>query len=92
MLSLGYLDDLSQLKSRLEEIFRDRKIYEAYRPNTTEVEKSVIIKEIDSMKIGDFLNLVEALEDAGANPIQADERNLSDTIAPAAPTLFSKQP
>lgn len=64
----GTTADLSKLSERLAGIFRERKRNYAYKPGTTEVEETVFIKADDSLKLGDVIKVMKAVQDAGASP------------------------
>ena len=67
--SAGDVSDASLLTSRLSEIFSKREAEGAFREGTNEVEKTVFIKSPRSMKYGEVVRVIDAVKQAGAQPI-----------------------
>ena len=68
------LDNLAVLKKILAEVFIERKINKQWISNENKhIDRTVTIRQSGSLTSEDFLNLVEALNEIGANPIQVDD-------------------
>lgn len=65
----GDVSDASALTNRLSTIFKDREAQGAFREGTNEVEKTVFIKSPRSMKYGEVVRVIDAVKQAGAQPI-----------------------
>lgn len=65
----GDVSDASALTNRLKEIFKDRENNGVFREGTNEVEKTVFIKSPRSVKYGDVVSVIDAVKQAGAQPI-----------------------
>ncbi len=65
----GDVSDPSALTNRLKEIFKDRENNGVFREGTNEVEKTVFIKSPRSIKYGDVVSVIDAVKQAGAQPI-----------------------
>ncbi len=71
----GSLNDISPLRNRLKEIFKEREDNGVFREGTNLVEKEVRVMAAGSAKFGDVIKIVDALKEAGASPVglQIDE-------------------
>lgn len=69
MEKLGTLDNFTQLKNNLSWIFEERENNGVYEENSLKVIKEIIIIPKDTLKDKDLFNLVDAVEQSGANPI-----------------------
>ena len=65
----GDVSDASLLTTRLSAIFKDREATGAFREGTNEVEKTVFIKSPRSIKYGEVVRIIDAVKQAGAQPI-----------------------
>ena len=65
----GDVSDASALTERLSAIFKDREAQGAFREGTNEVEKTVFIKSPRSAKYGEVVRVLDAVKQAGAQPI-----------------------
>ena len=65
----GNVTDASDLTTRLSTIFKEREATGAFREGTNEVEKTVFIKSPRSMKYGEVVRVIDAVKQAGAQPI-----------------------
>ncbi|MEO8071835.1 MAG: biopolymer transporter ExbD [Acidobacteriota bacterium] len=65
----GDVSDPSALTNRLKEIFKDRENNGVFREGTNEVEKTIFIKSPRSVKYGDVVSVIDAVKQAGAQPI-----------------------
>ncbi|HMS40467.1 MAG TPA: biopolymer transporter ExbD [Pyrinomonadaceae bacterium] len=71
----GNVDDASALTTRLAQIFKDRENNGVFREGTNEVEKTVFIKAPKNINYGSVVKVVDAVKQAGAEPVglQIDE-------------------
>ncbi len=67
--STGDVSDASALTTRLAAIFKEREASGAFREGTNEVEKTVFIKSPRSIKYGEVVRIIDAVKQAGAQPI-----------------------
>ncbi len=74
----GNVSDASALTNRLKEIFKDRENNGVFREGTNEVEKTVFIKSPRSVKYGDVVSVIDAVKQAGAQPIGLQIDDLSE--------------
>ncbi|MGI8786550.1 MAG: ExbD/TolR family protein [Pyrinomonadaceae bacterium] len=65
----GTVADPSALASKLAEIFKTRENNGVFREGTNEVEKTVFLKSPRSVKYGDVVKVIDAVKQAGAQPI-----------------------
>ncbi len=66
---MGSVSDTDYLKSYLAEIFLQREKNGMYEPGNRKVYKAVGIETADSIKYGDFVKVVDAVKQSGADPI-----------------------
>ena len=66
---MGSVNDTGAISSRLAALFQQRKEQNAYRPGTTEVERTVFVKAPRSMHYGDVVKVIDAIKGAGASPV-----------------------
>ena len=71
----GDVDDASKLTAVLGQIFKDRETNGTFREGTNEVEKTVFIKAPKNINYGSVVKVIDAVKQAGAEPIglQIDE-------------------
>lgn len=74
----GDVSDPEPLTNRLKEIFKDRANNGVFREGTNEVEKTVFIKSPRSVKYGDVVKVIDAVKQAGAQPIGLQIDDLSE--------------
>ncbi len=65
----GDFKNTAPLKEKLREIFKQRENFGILRPGTNEVEKTVFIAAPPTVKFADVIKLIQAVKDAGAEPI-----------------------
>lgn len=65
----GDVSDASLLTTKLAATFKDREAQGVFREGTNEVEKTVFIKSPRSIKYGDVVRVIDAVKQAGAQPI-----------------------
>ena len=65
----GDVSDASALTNRLQAIFKEREGQGVFREGTNEVEKTVFIKSPRSVKYGEVVRVIDAVKQAGAQPI-----------------------
>jgi biopolymer transport protein ExbD len=66
---MGSVNDTGPLSAKLASLFQLRKEQNAFRPGTTEVEKTVFVKAPRSMKYGEVVKVIDAIKGAGAKPV-----------------------
>jgi len=66
---MGSVNDTAPLSSKLAYLFQQRKEQNAFRPGTTEVEKTVFVKAPRSMQYGEVVKVIDAIKGAGASPV-----------------------
>lgn len=67
--TFGDISNTGDLTSKLSEIFKGRENNGVFREGTNEVEKTVFIKSPRSIKYGDVVKVIDAVKQAGAQPI-----------------------
>ena len=67
--NMGNITDLSGLTTKLQQTFREREQNGAFREGTNEVEKTIFIKSPRSVRYGAVVNVIDAVKQAGAQPI-----------------------
>ncbi len=67
--STGDVSDASSLTEKLSTTFKDREANGVFREGTNEVEKTVFIKSPRSVRYGDVVKVIDAVKQAGAQPI-----------------------
>ncbi len=67
--AMGDVSDASALTEKLKGVFKDREAQGAFREGTNEVEKTLFIKSPRSVKYGDVVRVIDAVKQAGAQPI-----------------------
>ena len=65
----GDISDMSSLTTQLTQIFKDRENNGVFREGTNEVEKTVFIKSPRTVRYGEVVNVIDAVKQAGAQPI-----------------------
>jgi len=65
----GDVSDPSALTTQLSQIFKERENNGVFREGTNEVEKTVFIKSPRTVKYGDVVKVIDAVKQAGAQPI-----------------------
>lgn len=66
---MGSVNDTAPMSQRLTALFQQRKEQNAFRPGTTEVERTVFVKAPRSLKYGEVVKVIDAIKGAGANPV-----------------------
>jgi biopolymer transport protein ExbD len=66
---MGSVNDTAPLSSKLVYLFQQRKDQNAFRPGTTEVERTVFIKAPRSLQYGEVVKVIDAIKGAGASPV-----------------------
>ncbi len=66
---IGDVTNTAELTSKLTTIFNDREAQGAFREGTNEVEKTLFIKSPRSIKYGEVVRVIDAVKQAGAQPI-----------------------
>ena len=66
---MGSVNDTGAISSRLAALFQQRKEQNAFRPGTTDVERTVFVKAPRSMHYGDVVKVIDAIKGAGASPV-----------------------
>lgn len=66
---VGDVTNTADLTSRLTAIFKDRDAAGVFREGTNEVEKTLFIKSPRSVKYGEVVRIIDAVKQAGAQPI-----------------------
>jgi biopolymer transport protein ExbD len=66
---MGSVNDTGPLAAKLAYLFQQRKEQNAFRPGTTDVEKTVFVKAPRSMHYGEVVKVIDAIKGAGANPV-----------------------
>ena len=74
----GDVSNASDLTTRLTNIFKEREAGGVLREGTNEVEKTVFIKSPRSMKYGDVVRVIDAVKQAGAQPIGLQVDDLAE--------------
>lgn len=83
---MGTIDDPSRLSARLSNLFAERTVNRAYRPDMVSrfdvpeadrIQKTVFIKAPRFLAYGEVTKVIDALKGAGANPVglQLDDLN-----------------
>ena len=67
--AMGNTSETEKLRRRLAGIFSEREKMGAYEPASRKIVKAVGIRVSRSVKYGDFMKVVEAVEQSGAEPI-----------------------
>jgi len=75
---LGDVTNTVDLTERLEAIFKEREASGAFREGTNEVEKTLFIKSPRSVKYGEVVRIIDAVKQAGAQPIGLQIDDLTD--------------
>ncbi len=66
---VGDVTNTADLTARLTAIFKDRETGGVFREGTNEVEKTLFIKSPRSVKYGEVVRIIDAVKQAGAQPI-----------------------
>jgi len=74
----GDVSNAADLTTRLNAIFKEREAGGVLREGTNEVEKTVFIKSPRSMKYGEVVRVIDAVKQAGAQPIGLQVDDLTD--------------
>ena len=75
---MGNISDLSGLTTKLSQTFKDRTQNNVLREGTNEIEKTLFIKSPRSVKYGAVVNVIDAVKQAGAQPIGLQIDDLSE--------------
>jgi len=65
----GSVDEPDALVNSLKNIFQQREQNDVRRENSNEIEKTLFIKSPTSIKYGDVAKVIDAVKEAGAQPI-----------------------
>jgi len=76
--SIGTITDMSGLTNKLLQTFKEREQNGAFREGTNEVEKTIFIKSPRSVRYGAVVNVIDAVKQAGAQPIGLQIDDLSE--------------
>jgi biopolymer transport protein ExbD len=76
--SMGTITDMSGLTNKLLQTFKEREQNGAFREGTNEVEKTIFIKSPRSVRYGAVVNVIDAVKQAGAQPIGLQIDDLSE--------------
>jgi biopolymer transport protein ExbD len=68
-LYVGTVRNLSILSNRLKRVFKQREKNYTFRENTNEIEKTVFIDPVPSLKVNEVAKVIKVLEDSGASPL-----------------------
>ncbi len=75
---MGFVGDTTALKTKLTQVFKERQDQGVFREGTNEVEKTLFIKAPRSVKYGDVVKVIDAVKEAGAQPIGLQIDDLAD--------------
>lgn len=75
---MGNISDLSGLTNKLAQTFKERETNGVFREGTNEVEKTIFIKSPRSVRYGAVVNVIDAVKQAGAQPIGLQIDDLSE--------------
>jgi len=76
--SLGDVTNTADLINRLTTIFKEREANGSFREGTNEIEKTLFIKSPRSIRYGDVVKVIDAVKQAGAQPIGLQIDDLTD--------------
>ena len=76
--AVGDVTNTGDLTSRLQAIFKEREASGAFREGTNEVEKTLFIKSPRSVRYGEVVKIIDAVKQAGAQPIGLQIDDLID--------------
>ena len=74
----GDVDNASVLTNKLIQIFKEREAQGTFREGTNEVEKTVFIKAPKNLQYGSVVKVIDAVKQAGAEPVGLQIDELSD--------------
>lgn len=74
----GDISDLSGLTTKLKQVFTERTQNNVLREGTNEIEKTLFIKSPRSVRYGEVVNVIDAVKQAGAQPIGLQIDDLSE--------------
>lgn len=74
----GDVDDAVSLTNQLTQIFKDREANGVFREGTNQVEKTVFIKAPKNLNYGSVVKVIDAVKQAGAEPVGLQIDELSD--------------
>lgn len=74
----GDVDDTVSLTNQLTQIFKEREANGVFRENTNQVEKTVFIKAPKNLNYGSVVKVIDAVKQAGAEPVGLQIDELSD--------------
>lgn len=66
---IGTTNDTSKLSETLARIFKQREEYRIYKKGTLDVDKTLYLKADPSIRIGEFLKVLDVAKEAGASPV-----------------------
>ncbi len=76
--TLGDVTNTADLVNRLSAIFKEREANGSFREGTNEIEKTLFIKSPRSIRYGDVVKVIDAVKQAGAQPIGLQIDDLTD--------------
>ena len=74
----GSVDEPDALINNLKSVFSQREQNDVRREGTNEIEKTLFIKSPTSIKYGDVARVIDAVKEAGAQPIGLQIDDLTD--------------
>jgi len=74
----GSVDEPDALINNLKSIFSQREQNDVRREGTNEIEKTIFIKSPTTIKYGDVARVIDAVKEAGAQPIGLQIDDLTD--------------
>ena len=75
---IANITDTTPLVERLKQIFQERANNGAFKAGTNEIEKTLFVKAPRSVKYGKVVNVIDAVKQAGAQPIGLQIDDLSE--------------
>lgn len=78
----GTLNDTTQLKNFLKQIFKDREDNGVFREGANEIETTVLVKAHPDNKFGDLIKIIDAIKEAGASPVGLQIDDLESLNSP----------
>ena len=75
---MGDLSNLDDLTNKLKQIFTERTQNNVLREGTNEIERTIFIKSPRSLRYGEVVNVIDAVKQAGAQPIGLQIDDLSE--------------
>ena len=76
--SIADISDTTPLVDQLKQIFQERANNGVFKDGTNEIEKTLFVKAPRSVKYGKVVNVIDAVKQAGAQPIGLQIDDLSE--------------